>query len=454
MNKKVLEKFDNDVWYFEDYDFADGRINKASAIKSINFITLLQEKKTWTKVELKNSLNIILLKKFIGHIISNTNRSVSTISCILSGLKNFLYFVDDIDIQNVTRDTILNYYGLLKSKNMSNSTFNGKVSQLNDFLDYLQRENIIDKNHVYRAIDRNKNVRKHVNKSVSSVTINKIFAILDKIPVKFSLLYLILYSTGMRVSEVCQIKKGETKCLDDGYFIEYYSSKMKKEVTNPISENLYKLIIEYEKNIKTDEKYIFSRELNRPMYAATFAKTFNDLIAPFEIKDEDNISYQFRPHDYRHTLATQMAKRNIPPTVIQAILHHESESMTYAYIDSTSSDRIATFKKFVDSKGLVLNSNADTTKAEWLRENINAQILPNGLCSLPIKLGKCPHINSCLNCDHFYTSIEFLEVHKNQIVKTEELIKVAETKNWKHQLNTNKKNLENLRNIVKTLESE
>ena len=113
-----------------------------------------------------------------------------------------------------------------------------------------------------------------------------------------------------------------------------------------------------------------------------------------------------------------MAKRNIPPTVIQAILHHESESMTYEYIDITSKDRIEAFKKFVNNKGLVLNPKHDTVKAEWLRENINAQILPNGLCSLPIKLGKCPHINSCLSCEYFYTSIEFIDVHKKQIKRS------------------------------------
>lgn len=256
----------------------------------------------------------------------------------------------------------------------------------------------------------------------------------------------------MRFSEVCQIQKGNTKQLDDGFFIEYYSTKMKKEVTNPISESLYKLIIDYEKNIEMNEEYLFNRAQNKPMYTVTFADKFNDIIEPFNIKDENDSPYKFRPHDYRHTLASQMAKRNIPPTIIQAILHHESEQMTYSYIDANSKDRVESFKKFVNYRGLVANTNTDTIQAEWLRENINAQILPNGLCSLPVKLGKCPHINSCLNCDYFYTSMEFIEVHKNQIEKTKELIRIAEDNNWIHQVNTNTENLMRLNSIVNSLE--
>lgn len=454
MNKKVLDKFENNVWYFEDYDLANDRVNKSSAVKSICFDSVLIDKKNWALIELKNKHNIILLKKLMGHFISNTNHSVSTVSCRLSGLKIFLYYINDIDIENVTRDIVLGYYDFLKSRGVGNSTFNSRVSELNSFLDYLQRERIIDQNYTFRATDRVKHVREHVCKTISDVTINQIYSILDKIPINFSIMFLILHSTGMRVSEVCQLEKGKTKKLDDGYFIEYFSVKMKKEVTNPISANLYKLIIEYEKKLNNNEKYLFSRELNMPMHAVTFADKFNDLIDPYNIRDENNNSYRFKPHDYRHTLATKMAKRNIPPTVIQTILHHESESMTYEYIDITSKDRIESFKKFVNYKGLVLNSNTDTVKAEWLRENINTQILPNGLCSLPIKLSKCPHINSCLTCEYFYTSIEFIDVHRKQIEKTEQLIVISENNNWNHQINTNKKSLEHLINIVKILESE
>ena len=51
----------------------------------------------------------------------------------------------------------------------------------------------------------------------------------------------------------------------------------------------------------------------------------------------------------------------------------------------------------------------DEAYAEWARSYINTQILPNGVCAKPVKLGKCPHANSCLTCLDFRKSIDVLK---------------------------------------------
>ena len=142
------------------------------------------------------------------------------------------------------------------------------------------------------------------------------------------------------------------------------------------------------------------------------------------------------------------------------MLHHQSPEMTLAYAEMSEQHKIKKFKEFVNAKGELspFKSFDDVPEelitAEWLRQNINAQALPNGYCGMPIKLGKCPHANSCLECDNFRTSIEFLEQHKNQLKKTNELIKICEENNWKPQLETNKKLKNILEHLIERLESE
>ena len=57
----------------------------------------------------------------------------------------------------------------------------------------------------------------------------------------------------------------------------------------------------------------------------------------------------------------------------------------------------------------------------WLKANLKAQALPNGICALPVILGECPHANACLSCQHFCTSRAYLPVHQQQSAQSEQV---------------------------------
>ena len=82
---------------------------------------------------------------------------------------------------------------------------------------------------------------------------------------------------------------------------------------------------------------------------------------------------------------------------------HETPTMTMRYDhihDQTMKKEFAQFQgKLVDVTGKVVENNnleADNLDVQWLKKNIMAQALPNGLCALPTKIGSCPHANACL----------------------------------------------------------
>ena len=58
----------------------------------------------------------------------------------------------------------------------------------------------------------------------------------------------------------------------------------------------------------------------------------------------------------------------------------------------------------------------------WAKHMLN-QVLPNGYCAYPVKLGVCPHSNACILCGYFRTSKEFLPVLERQQVQLRLLLK-------------------------------
>lgn len=275
-------------------------------------------------------------------------------------------------------------------------------------------------------------------------------------------MFLILYCTGMRVSELCQLKVNCLYEANNKNFIRYTSQKMQKEVTNPIPENLYIMIrnfIEYEKiKYNYKEMYLFPIKPNEPYLANRVRTDINRAFNKHKIINNDGSLYRFKPHDYRHTLGTQMLERDIPLSIIQRILHHDSIEMTLSYAEVNDKRRINKYKEFINIKGKELVNYAEKdieefARVEWLRENVNAQVLPNGICILPVKLNKCPHANSCLTCKYFATTLEYIDIHKAQLKQIDEYLDIARRNNWKRQIETNEETKTNLINIIEKLES-
>ena len=97
--------------------------------------------------------------------------------------------------------------------------------------------------------------------------------------------------------------------------------------------------------------------------------------------------------------------------------------------------------------------DANELDNQWLKKNIAVQSLPNGLCSLPIVQGGCPHANACLTCPNFRTDHRYLPQHKAQLNKTEKIIATCKANGWQRQLEMNETLKQSLVNIIEPLEA-
>jgi len=57
---------------------------------------------------------------------------------------------------------------------------------------------------------------------------------------------------------------------------------------------------------------------------------------------------------------------------------------------------------------------------------------------------ECPHANACLTCGFFRTNASFLSEHKQQLIRTEEILVTAREKGWPRQVEMNEKVKANL----------
>jgi len=79
------------------------------------------------------------------------------------------------------------------------------------------------------------------------------------------------------------------------------------------------------------------------------------------------------------------------------------------------------------------------------------QTLPNGYCGLPLQQS-CPHPNACLTCNHFLTTPEFLDQHREQLQRTEQLIIQAQADGRQRLAEMNEPIRLNLIRVIDSLE--
>ncbi|HCF26048.1 MAG TPA: integrase, partial [Cyanobacteria bacterium UBA11049] len=192
----------------------------------------------------------------------------------------------------------------------------------------------------------------------------------------------------------------------------------------------------------------------------SFTGALNTLAERENICDSQGKVWHFHSHQFRHSIATKMVNAGVPTQVIQRFLGHASPDMTMRYahlFDQTLKTEIAKYQsKVVNIAGEIvetMNPELDDADLQWLKRNIQAQALPNGSCALPTVSQECPHANACLTCSHFRTTIEFLDVHKEELKKTNKIIEKAQMNGWTRQVEMNEKNKRNLEKIINRLEN-
>jgi site-specific recombinase XerD len=153
---------------------------------------------------------------------------------------------------------------------------------------------------------------------------------------KSRLIVSLLYSAGLRVSELVNLKTQEINFNEKTGWVR--KGKGSKDRLFSISETLSVDLESYLKN--RQNVYVFSKD--KPLTTRNIQKIIKGM------KEKSGIKKKITPHTLRHSFATHLLEQGTDIRVIQALLGHSSLNTTQVYTH-ISADQIKKVKNPLDN---------------------------------------------------------------------------------------------------------
>jgi tyrosine recombinase XerC len=282
------------------------------------------------------------IEQFITYLKVERNYSKHTVSSYDFDLSDFLKFLTDENgvsssIEDVDHLTIRSYLANLQERQLSRSTVVRRLSSLRSFFKYLCRRGYLETDPAL-ALSSPKSQRKlpdfleitEIDLLLSAPDTNDILGLRDQAIME------LLYSTGMRVSELLSLDLTD---VDHGNDIVKVRGKGKKERIIPIgglamtSLNNYLERRNELEGDESDQAIFLSERGNRIPDSKSIGRRITKYAQAVGIKKK------ITPHTFRHTFATHLLNAGADLRSVQELLGHTNLVTTQIYTHVTS-DRL------------------------------------------------------------------------------------------------------------------
>lgn len=271
-----------------------------------------------------------------------------TIKAYTIDLNQYLEFITTTEINQKIINEYIHY---LNKKYLKYKTIKRKIASVKAFYSYLEYEEIIDYS-PFNKIKTKIKEPKLLPKTIQKDYIDKIIHLLlkdlknsktefqKKISLRNITLISVMFSTGIRVSELCNIKLKDIDLLEKKLKIFGKGSKERiLYLGNSNVVQLCQMYLTYNNTCKKNE-YFFLNKFNKKLSEQTVH------ILLKKIESELELSTHITPHMFRHTFATTLLEKGVDIRYIQNILGHSSISTTqiYTYVTYSKQKEILTNK--------------------------------------------------------------------------------------------------------------
>jgi len=240
--------------------------------------------------------------------------SSKTVKAYLHYNKNLLKFANKSP-KNINCDDIKEYLAHLKNKNFSNTTLNCAISAIKFYYSKILKRKFF----VNKEIFRTKKSKK-LPEVLSKDEVRKILAAIQN--VKHKLILALIYSSGLRVSEVTNI---QVKDLDfRNKMLKIRQAKGAKDRITIMSEKVARVLEKYVKS-KEENDYIFENNKGGKLSERAVQKIFANALKNSKIKKIVSC------HSLRHSFATHLLEDGIDIRYIQELLGHARLETTQIY---------------------------------------------------------------------------------------------------------------------------
>lgn len=267
-----------------------------------------------------------IIISFLDSLYIEKGLSKNTVSSYKNDISSFLSWLNkkQINYQQVSGKNINQFISNLFNSGLKSSSINRKISSIKHFYLFLSKKKIIKyspadeietpKQEKYLPISMSED---EVERLLNSPNSNRIIERRDKAMIE------ILYATGMRISELVNLKLTD---VDFNRSVLKVFGKGSKERLVPYGEKAAEALDIYLRDRKrSDSKNVFLSNRGSQITRGAFWQRIKIYIK------RENLKSSISPHTLRHAFATHLLNRGADLRSVQILLGHSDLSTTQIY---------------------------------------------------------------------------------------------------------------------------
>jgi len=267
-----------------------------------------------------------LIRSFLDSLFIEKGLSKNTIKSYESDLKEFFAWCHNIHKKlpsKLTSSSINIYLGYLFKKNIKSSSVNRKLSTLKAFYIFLYKQKLILK--IPTEDIETPKIQKKLPSTLSENEVEKLLkAPKDKniIELRDKAMLEMLYATGMRISELVNLKEVN---VDKNRQVVKVLGKGSKERLIPFGDEALDSLQKYLHKRSSRNIYIFLNNRDNKLSRVGFWQRVKIYLKRVHLKSD------ITPHTLRHAFATHLLNRGADLRSVQLLLGHSDLSTTQIY---------------------------------------------------------------------------------------------------------------------------
>lgn len=302
-----------------------------------------------------------LVRNYLENCKGQNNLDKKTVKAYKIDLEQFILFMGGID-DFYKKDEIVRYIQHLNSLNFKVKTIKRKIASVKAFFSYLNYEEIMEINPFHKIKLKIKEPL-ILPKTISTKDIEKLFEYIYleksnynensykyKEIVRDIAVLEVLIGTGIRISELCNIKKENMTYINNE--IKIYGKGAKERIIPIYNKDTVSALKTYEKlfykEICNSDYFFVNKRKNR-----LSSQSVRNMIKKYCKKI--NIDKNITSHMFRHTFATMLLDDDVDTRNIQMLLGHSSIVTTQIYTHVRSNKKSQIMKNKNPRRRIVIN---------------------------------------------------------------------------------------------------
>lgn len=260
-------------------------------------------------------------------------KSPRTVNSYCHDVKQFQKYLEEKVTEGeqlLSRFLFVRYKQHLQDRQLAVSTINKAVNSLKVYNDFLQAKELVEDNFIQLKKDKVQIVAgsEHLVTSLSEEEVEQLLFYVEdasKVSQRNKLAaYLLLY-TGVRISELIQIKIGDLDRLT-GTLIVHGKGNRVREIS--LRQDVLSLVNGYLREERMQSKFVESEYL---LVSQRGPKLHRDSVRRWLAIVSEEIGFKLHPHLFRHTFCTRLLNKGVDITTVSKLAGHANVNMTIKF---------------------------------------------------------------------------------------------------------------------------